>query len=559
MSFRHKRAKTKRTWIGLFGAALLGALALGAGCGSQNVPEPPPAENLGPRPPMPDQAAQTGAQRLTIAQYENAIRELFGKDINVPTSLEPDASNAGFIAIGASLSSISPHGVEKYEQAAFAIAKQVVNDAARKAAVLVCTPSGPADADCAKQVVQKLGRRVYRRPLIAAEETRLAGILTQAAAALGTFDSGLEFVIAAMLQSPHFLYRPQAGEPDPAHAGKVRYTSVEMASRLSFFLWNNIPDEELLAAAEKGDLIDEEGLAAQIDRMIASPKAKEGLRAFITDWLKLGELDKLSKDPTVFTYYSPDVGPAAREETLRGFEHLAFELDGDYRDIFLTHTTFVNPKLASMYAIPAPTDEGFAEVTLPEDSPRVGLLGHISILALNAHARSTSSTLRGKFVRQQLVCDPIPPPPVNVNTGLPDPSPAARTLRERMAQHMTDPNCKACHLLMEPIGLGLENFDGIGRFRQKEAGAVIDPSGDLDGIKFKDALGLAKAIHDSEKTAPCFVRKLYSYATAFEPTKDEEATLKTLSYDFRASGHRIKALMKGVAMSPGFRLATQNP
>lgn len=556
MSSRDDKAKAKRSFSGLLGAALAFSLLA---CSSNPEPPAPSEPDLGPRPPMPDQAAQTGAQRLTVAQYGNAIRELFGKDINVPTSIEPDSAIGGFVAIGASVSSISPLGVEKYEQAAFAIAKQVVADPAAKAAVLPCTPSGAADAVCAKQVVSKLGRRVYRRPLAAAEETRLAGILTQAGTTLGTFDQGLEFVIAAMLQSPHFLYRPQVGEADPAHAGKTRYTSLEMASRLSFFLWNNTPDEALLAAAEKGSLTDEAGLAAEVERMIASPKAKDGLRAFVTDWLKLGELTTLSKDPTLFTYYSPDVGPAAREETLMGFEHLVFDLDADYRDIFLTRTTFVNPKLASMYAIPAPSDEGFAEVTLPSDSPRLGLLGHISILALNAHARSTSSTLRGKFVRQQLLCDSIPPPPVNVNTGLPDPSPAARTLRERMAQHMTDPNCKACHLFMEPIGLGLENFDGIGRYRKKEAGAVIDPTGDLDGTKFADARGLAQVLHDSEKVAPCFVQKLYGYATAFEPSKEETGTLDTLTYDFRASGHRVKTLMKSIVMSPGFRLANPKP
>jgi hypothetical protein len=291
--------------------------------------------------------------------------------------------------------------------------------------------------------------------------------------------------------------------------------------------------------------------------MLESPRARDGLRSFVTDWLRLRELDSLSKDPTIFTYFSPEIGPAAREETLRGFEHLVFDVDGDYRDIFLTRHTFVNPKLASMYAVPAPTDEGFGPVDLPEDSPRIGLLGHISILALHAHPTSTSSTLRGKFVRTDLLCDPIPPPPVNVNTGLPDPSPGALTLRERMAQHMSDPACRSCHVLMDPIGLGLENFDGIGRYRKKEAGAIIDPSGDLDGKKFTDARSLAMAIHDNDKLAPCFVRKLYAYATSFEPTEEERPTINTLTYDFRAAGHRVKSLLKSIATSPAFRLARE--
>jgi len=548
---RRTATMTSRKLIGIGASAL--ALSLGfAACSTDPAP---PEKALGPRPPMPETAAQTGAQRLTVAQYGNAIRELFGKDINVPTSIEPDISLDGFVSIGSSVSSISPHGVEKYEQAAFAIAKQIVADDAHKKVVLPCTPKAADDAECAGQFIRTLGRRVYRRPLTQAEETRLTGIVLQASAALGGFDKGIEYGVAALLQSPSFLYRPQIGEADPQNAGKKRYTSLEMASRLSFFLWNSIPDEELLGAAEKGQLTDDVALSAQIDRMLESPRAKDGLRAFVTDWLRLKELDSLSKDPMIYTYFSPEVGPAAREETLRGFEYLVFDQNGDFRDILLTRHTFVNPKLASMYAIEAPTDEGFGEVDLPEDSARAGLLGQASILALYAHPTSTSSTLRGKFIREQLLCDVIPPPPVNVNTGLPDPSPDARTLRERMAVHMTDPTCKSCHILMDPLGLGLENFDSIGRYRQKEAGATIDPSGDLDGVTFKDARSLALAIHDSDKLAPCFVRKLYGYATSFKVTVDDSPTIKTLTWDFRSSGHRVKALLHGIAMSPAFRLA----
>ncbi len=533
-------------------AAALAVSLVSVACSS----EPSPSGNgLGPRPPMPELAAQTGAQRLTVAQYGNAIRELFGEDINVPTAIEPDAPLGGFVTLGSSVSTISSRGVEKYEKAAFAIAQQVITDPARKAAVLPCTPAGASDLECAKKVAGSLGRRVYRRPLSTAEVDRLGALVVQAGTTLGDFDKGLEFTIAAMLQSTNFLYRPQVGEPDPKNPGKRRYTSLEMASRLSFFLWNSIPDEALLAAAEKGTLTEEEGLEAEVARMLESPRAKDGLRSFVTDWLRLGDLDALSKDPTVFTYFSPDVGPAAREETLRVFEHLVFDLDADYRDVFLTRQTFVNPKLASMYAIPAPTDEGFGLVEHPADSPRLGLLGHISLLALHSHPRSTSATLRGKFVREDLLCDPIPPPPVNVNTGLPDPSTDARTLRERISQHNTDPGCRACHLLMDPIGLGLENFDGIGRFRLKETGAIIDPSGNLDGVPYSDARELAVRIHDSDKIAPCFVRKLYSYATAFEPTEEERGTINSLTYDFRAAGHRVKSLLAFIATSPGFRLA----
>jgi len=539
--------------LGWLGLSLVAAVFAGA-CGS-DPPAPPAKPDYGPRPPMPDTAAQTGAQRLTVPQYGNTIRDIFGKDINVPTAIEADAALDGFVAIGASVSTISPSGVEKYEKAAFAIAQQVIADDAHKAVVLQCKPTGPDDMACAKETVTRLGKKLYRRQLTDAETTRLTNIFMQASAALGGFDRGLEYAIAAMLQSPHFLYRPQVGEADPAHAGQLRYTSLEMASRLSYFLWNSTPDDELLAAAEKGDLVNDAALGAQIERMLASARAHEGLRAFVTDWLKLRELDNLNKDPTLFTYYSPDLGPMVREETLRLFEHLVFELDTDVREIMTTRQTFVNTKLASMYMIASPADEGFNLVEFPENSPRVGLLGHASILALHSHPRATSSTLRGKFIREGLLCDTIPPPPANVNTGLPEPSQTARTLRERMQPHLQDPVCKSCHILLDPIGLGLENFDAIGRYRAKEVGAVIDASGDLDGVKFADARALSKGIHDSPKFAPCIVRKVFSYATGFRPADADAATLRTLHWDFRDSGYRMKELLKLVAMSPAFRLA----
>lgn len=555
MSKKNRSGKT-RSVLGMLGASCATAMLIAACSGE--TPAPPSSSSgpdLGPRPPMPDTAAQTGAQRLTASQYGNAIRDIFGKDINVPTAIEADAALDGFVAIGSSVSTISPSGVEKYEKAAFAIAQQVITDNTHKAAILKCTPAGPDDMACAKETVTRLGRQVYRRPLQDAEITRLSNIFLQASAALGGFDRGLEYSIAAMLQSPQFLYRPQVGETDPANAGQVRYTSLEMASRLAFFLWNSTPDDELLTAAEQGTLVTDTGLEAQIDRMLTSPRARDGLRAFVTDWLKLRELDHLSKDPTLFTYFSPDLGGAAREETLRLFEHFVFEVDTDIRDILTTRQTFVNPKLASMYMVPSPSDEGFSLIEFPENSPRVGLLGHVSILSLHSHPRSTSSTLRGKFLRESLLCDVIPPPPADVNTGLPEPSKTARTLRERMQPHLTDPVCKSCHVLMDPIGLGLENFDSIGRYRTKELDATIDPAGDLDGAKFKDARSLAAAIHDSNKFAPCIVRKVFSYATSFKPTEADRPTLNTLTWDFKSNGHRLKDLLKLVSMSPAFRLA----
>ena len=385
--------------------------------------------------------------------------------------------------------------------------------------------------------------------------TRVAGITTQAGAKLGDFYQGLAFGIAALLESPHFLYRPAVGEPDPTQAGRRRYTSVEMASRLSFFLWNSTPDDALLDAAEKGSLTDPAALTKEVTRMLASPRAHAGLRNFVTEYLRLDKLDQLSKDPTIFTHFNPDVGPAAREETLRDFEHLVFDLDGDYRDLFTSRRTFVNPKLASLYEVLAPKADGFAEVELPADIPRRGLLGQVSFLSLYAHPTSSSATLRGKLIRTVLLCGTVPPPPVNVNTALPEPSATALTLREREKVHLSDPFCAGCHVQMDPIGLGLENFDGLGGYRRKDHGAPIDPSGDLDGAAFANAVELADRVRNHPALGRCFVRRMYEYATAFVEQPAETPVLTALADDFAASGYRIKSLMLTISTSPGFRLA----
>jgi len=514
---------------------------------------PPDTTTTVPVPPA--VAPQSGAQRLTVAQYRNAVRDVLGSDIAVPTALEPDTSLAGFVSIGSAQSSISPRGVEQYEDAAFKIAAQALATASKREALIPCKPAGPADAACARSFVTQLGRRVWRRPLSGDEVTTLAGVVTGAGKTLDDFYQGAEFGIAALLQAPSFLYRPVLGEPDPEDAAKRRCTGYELASRLSFFLWNSTPDDALLDAAEAGELTKPAVVEQHVTRMLGDQRARAGLRNFVTEYLRLDQLDTLSKDPKIFTYYSPDVGPAAREETLLDFEHAVFDSDSDFRDLLTTRRTFVNAKLASIYQVIAPSAAGFAQVELPGDLPRRGLLGQVSFLALYAHPTSSSATLRGRLVREVLLCGSIPPPPVDVNTALPEPSPDAKTLRERVKVHLTDPFCSGCHLQMDPIGLGMETFDGLGRYRTKDNGEVIDPSGDLDGVPFEDSAELATVVRNHPALPQCFVRRMYRYATSFVERGSEDEVIGALTLDFEASGYRVKHLMQAVATSPGFRLA----
>lgn len=533
----------------LLGAALLASTLLAGACDNDPILDPPvPTGPVGPAVGSP-----SAAQRLTRAQYSNAIRDIFGADVVVPSALEPDVAVDGLDAVGASESTVSSRGIEQYESAAFAIGNQIANDPKLRARLVGCAPTSVDDAACARTFVAAVGPKVYRRPITEPEIASVVTVITSAGKALSSFEKGIAYGVARMLQSPHFLYRVSFGEADPENPGKRRHTAYELATRLSFFLWNSVPDDALYDLAKSGAIFQYDRLASEVERMLASPKAHEGVRTFVADWLRLAELDNLTKDSKLFTTYTADLGPNAREETLRVFESLVFDDDADIRDFLTTRRTFVTPKLAAMYQVFAPLASGYARINLPADGQRRGYLGHLSFLAQNAHPTSSSATLRGKFVREKLLCSPIPVPPVNLNTGFPEANAQARTLRERAVIHFAEPGCAGCHKLMDPIGFGLETYDGIGRTRVKENGAPIDTRGDLDGTAFDGPASLAQAVHDHPALPKCITRNVYRYAFGSEVVTFEEPTMAALLERFKASRYRMKALLTAVATSPAFR------
>jgi len=493
-------------------------------------------------------------RRLTEAQYVNAAHDLLGDDVFVPTGLEPDSRISGLVALGAAQASISPRGVENFEAAAYALADQAM-DPARAAALLPCTQTGPVDDDCAEAFLQEFGRRAWRRPLTGDELDRLVDLAATSSATLGGFGEGLEFAIAAIFMAPEFLYRIELGESDPEGRWERRFTGYELASRLSFLIWNTLPDDELLDAAEAGELDGEDGLLKQVDRLMADPRAREGLSAWVADMLRLAELEGMEKDPGTFVHTTATLGAAARTETELGFQALVFDDDGDLRDLVTTRRTFVDRELATLYDIPAPAREGFGEYTFDDTSARVGLLGQVSFLAPNAHPVSTSPTLRGKFLQEVLLCRTLPGPPADVDTSIPPPTEDAPTLRDRVLRHLEDPVCASCHEIMDPMGLGLENFDGIGRFRTHDEGALIDASGDLDGAEFDGPVLLADAIHEHENFAPCLVKTFVRYSNGHSEAFGEIEGLDWLAGEFEFRRHRLGPLVEDLALSPLFRQA----
>jgi len=491
-------------------------------------------------------------RRLTNAQFANSVRDLLGADIVIPGDLDPDERFFGLLALGASRTALSPRGVENVESSSYLLAEQALSPE-RRGGLVPCSPYGASDPECAAQFVTEFGRRAWRRPLSDAETDSLTGLAVSASQTLGDFYDGLEFALAAMLQSPNFLYRVELGEPDPDGALEDRYTGWEMASRLSFLLWNTTPDDELLDAAARGDLTTEEGVVQQTERLLSSPRSTEGLTAWFDDWMRLADLDDLYKDPLTFPHMSDTLGESARSESHRLFKLVAFDRDEDLRTMITTRRTFVDRELAALYDVPAPVRDGFAAIEHSEASSRRGLLGHASFLALNAHPVSTSATLRGKFVREVFLCAELPGPPAGVDTSIPPVTEAALTLRDRVQQHLADPSCASCHRSMDLVGLAFENYDGIGRFRTLEEGVTIDSSGELDGVLFDDAAGLATALAEHPDLGPCIVKSLVRYANGYHEDLGQLEALGWLAEDFALDEHRLRPLVVELTSSPLFR------
>jgi len=511
----------------------------------------------GCREPMPDVNPEpTTLRRLTNTQFSNSVKDLLGESIVIPGELDPDERFFGLLALGASRTAFSPRGVENVESSAYLIAEQAM-EPERRDTLLPCQPSGAVDAACASQFVAEFGRRAWRRPLTSNEVERMTSLATEAAETLGDFYDGLEFAIAGLLQAPDFLYRVELGVPGSDGELLHHFNDYEMASRLSFLLWNTTPDDELLDAAEAGELTTESGLLLQTERLLDSPRATEGLTAWFDDWMRLADLNELYKEPLTFPHISDTLGSSAREESQRLFKLVAFDRDDDMRDLLTSRTTFVDRELATLYDIQAPVQNGFASIQHPEDGMRRGLLGHASFLALNAHPVSTSATLRGKFVREVFLCAELPGPPAGVDTSIPPVTEAALTLRDRVQQHLTDPSCAGCHRSMDLVGLAFENFDGIGRFRTLEEGVLIDASGELDGAVFQDAAGLSEALREHPDLGPCMVKALVRYANGYREDLGQLEALGWLSDDFAGQGHRLKPLLLELTSSPLFRTSTQ--
>lgn len=509
-----------------------------------------------PPPPPPFAPAAGTLQRLTKGRYLAAVQDLLGPGLTLPTDLEVDTPLFGFTSVGASTLTIGPRAAEQYEAAALSLAHQVFLDPVRREAFVGCTPSGAADP-CVRVFLGNFGRRAFRRPLTAEELDRWQAVVTRIETSLRDVWTGLELVTAGLLQSPYFLYRVEIGAPDPNDPSRYKYDGYELATRIAFFVWGTTPDEELLSAASRGDLDNPAGVEAQTRRLLASPRARDGLLGFFSEHLKLDRLEGLTKSPASFPQFTPAMGPAMREEILRLVEAEVLGASGDFRRLLTAQRAFVNDDLARIYYLPGPGPE-LTPVDLPANSPRRGILTTAGFLALNAHETITSPTYRGRYIRQSLLCQDIPPPPPNVNPNVPEPpaNSGPQTFRQRLESlHLANPTCAGCHSLMDPLGFGLEGFDAIGAYRTTDNGLPVNASGTLDGQRFRDASELAQLIAGHRDLGACLAKMTYRHATGHKETVGETVTLRGVTEPFVAANFNFDALVVAITTSDGFRYA----
>lgn len=499
-------------------------------------------------------------RRLTHSQYNNTVRDLLG-DYSRPAQRFPAEDYVDGFKNQLRHQSTPPLLVEAYSSAAEKMATNAFR-AGDVNGLIPCRPQSAADVKCRDQFVRSFGLRAFRRPLRDAEFQKYAAAFSGQARATGKFLEGARVVVEAMLQSPKFLFHTESG-PDR------RSVDYAIASRLSYLLWDTMPDKALLEAAERGGLRSPEARERMARRLLASPAAADALDEFFNQWLRFDHVLNASKERRRFPEFTPEMAAGMVEETRRLLQHLV-GTNGNFMELLTADYGFLSSDLAAMYQLPAPPRQ-FEMVRFGPGARRAGLLGQGAFLAATAGPAETSPTARGIFVREQLLCQHVPPPPPNVNTTLPDPTEEKPlTHRQRLAAHVENAACASCHRLMDPIGFGLENFDAIGRWREKETILItaenaraqpkkidlpLDTGGEIAGLPnsaFNDAKQLGRILAESPVCQECMVRQIFRYAYGRLETPADQETIRQLFGSFRDSGFHFKELLIGLVRSEEF-------
>ncbi len=411
-------------------------------------------------------------------------------------------------------------------------------------ALFDCTSGIP----CAEKIVREFASRAFRRPLDSGELERLMNLVKPALDDGAPFDEAVANAFEATLVSPHFLFRIE-----PNSSPKARWlTDHELATRLSYFLWASMPDEPLRRLANEGRLQDDQVLVTQIHRMLADPKSERLVEDFAGQWLQLRALDQHAVDAEAFPLFNDELRHSMRLETHRFFAaFVAGEMS--YRELLTADFAFLDARLAAHVGLPKLTGDGLSRVQFPSDFPRRGILGQSSFLTVSSYPTRTSPVQRGKWVLSQLLCSAPPPPPPGVD-GLPEPNQVPGSVRKRLEAHVNKPACAGCHRTMDPIGFGLEHFDGTGHYRTEDLGFPIDASGVLpDGRRFNGATELSLVLAEDPYLSRCLTDTFFTYASGRAPAQEDNERLGAVDRTFVKKGGTLPALIEALVLSSGFR------
>jgi hypothetical protein len=497
-------------------------------------------------------AGVTPVRRLTRDQFNNTVRDLIGATgmpadaLGLDEKIGPFASNA--------IAPVDETLVQQHQEVAATLATAAKP---RMTTISPCNLTTDTGTTCATQFVTQFGQKAYRRPLTSAEVQTYVSLYTLGKTGLDAAN-GFRLVIEAMLQSPFFLYHHDVGSTGTPQAGTIKVTPFELASRLSYFIWNTMPDDTLFAVASNGTLADEAVLTAQVQRMLTSDKAAPTIALFHRQWLDVTELPEQVKSATVYPRYNAALGDAMMSELAMFTDHVVRKGDGLFKTLMTSNLAFPQGGLFGIYGVTQPS--GFtvgSSVTL-NASQRAGILTQAAFLTRWAHGDQTSPVHRGKLVRLNVLCGYVPPPPANANTNPPPPTPTTST-RERFAQHDADPTCGNCHQLMDPIGLGFENFDGIGAWRTMDGLGAVDATGNIVAVgpdlagTFNGAVELANKLASSQEVSNCFANQWFRFSMGRMESTNDACSIKGIRDAFRTSGGNIRELISRVVLSPAFR------
>jgi hypothetical protein len=516
-------------------------------------------------------------ERFQLGRQERADRNRADADwrVRVPVSAGQHTVTATFLARTAALDEPArlpferpyPAGVNIPETRTGAYLRAVeisgpydptvAGETASRERIFSCRPQAAATAAeteaCASEILRTLARRAYRRPVSDDDVAPLLAFFRDGASQ--GFDAGVQLALKRLLVSPELLFRV---EQDPAGAapGSVYTVSdLTLASRLSFFLWSSIPDDELLAAAERGELRDPAILERQVRRMLADERATAFTENFAGQWLYLRNLDAVVPVQSIFPDFDDTLRQGLRRETELFFGSIVQE-DRSALDLLRADYTYVNERVARLYGLPNIKGNHFRRVALPEDSPRRGLLGHGSILTVTSYPHRTSPVVRGKWILENLLGVPPPPPPPDVPELEDSSEGETLTMRERLAKHRANPSCATCHNLMDPLGFALENYSAVGVWRTiDETGAPIDAAGTMpDGTPFASVAEFRSVLENSELFVMTLTEKLLTYGLGRGVEAYDQPAVRAIVRSAAEHDYRFSALITGVVQSPPFRM-----